>query len=99
MKIKVEQNGNIKTIRINDHVKIEDIKTISDEFESLSDVKEIHVDISEMDYGCSAFLGLIISVKKKYPDVDIKIFNPNDLLLELLSIQEFKRYFSIVTTQ
>jgi anti-anti-sigma factor len=97
MEIKTERFENIKKIKIAGDIILSEIKTLKNEIEDIKNYPEIHFDLAEVNYANSSFLNFIISLKNEYPGTKIKIYNPNDFLLELLSITGFKRFFEIVT--
>lgn len=97
MKIKIEKGEGVKVIKITGDIIMQEIKKFEKVTEDLGGVNEIHVDLSEVSYANSSFLNLLINIKNKYPKKKIKIVNPNDFLLELLSITDFKSFFEIIT--
>jgi ABC-type transporter Mla MlaB component len=96
MDIKVEQKGNIKTIKVNGRILVMDIKDLEKELENLSNVKELRIDLTETKYADSSFLGLVIHTKGKHPEMELKMINPNEFLLALFDIPDFKGSFTIV---
>jgi anti-anti-sigma factor len=96
MRIKIEKKEDITTIRIIDRVMVTDIDELEKELEDISDTKEIHFDLSRTEYCCSAFLGVIVAIKKRYPQIEFKLLYPNDFLIELFNISGVKKLFNIV---
>lgn len=97
MEIRIDQVGDVKKIKIAGDVILSEIKNLKNEFGDIENCSEMHFDLSEVNYANSSFLNFIIGLKNEHPGTKIKIFNPNDFLLELLSITGFKRFFEIVT--
>jgi anti-anti-sigma factor len=99
MNIKVEQYINIKTIKIIGPVIITEMGPLRKELVNLSNVKEIHIDLTETNYIDSSFLGLILHAKIEKPEIEMKILNPNEFLLALLDKPEYKEFFTIIRTE
>jgi hypothetical protein len=55
--------------------------------------------VSETEYCCSAFLGIMVSMKKKHPQIELKLINPNEFLLELLSVSGVRKFITIIATE
>ena len=97
MEIKVERINNTKRIKIIGDVVHSEAKNFQNAFQDMEGVTEIHFDLSEISYANSSFLTMIMGFNREYPDKKISIVNPNDFLLELLSITGFRHFFDIVT--
>lgn len=55
----------------------------------------IHIDLSKVELMSSAFIGTLISFKKRYPDKQFFISNPNHIALEMLRINKLDKLFPI----
>jgi anti-anti-sigma factor len=99
MNIRIEQKENINTITIIGDITLVEINELREKLKDMADVKEIHIDVSGVEYADSSFLSLIIGIKKQYQDKEIKILNPNDFIVELLNITGFGRFFTIIITK
>jgi anti-anti-sigma factor len=97
MEIKIEQVQNVRKIKIAGEIILSEAIRLKNSLEDLKGVSEIHFDLSEVSYANSSFLNWLLNLKKEFPGIAIKIINPNDFLLELLSVMGFKRFFEIVT--
>lgn len=97
MEIKIEQVQNVRKIKLAGEIILSEVIRLKKSLEDLKGVSEIHFDLSETSYANSSFLNWLLNLKKEFPGIAIKIVNPNDFLLELLSVMGFKRFFDIVT--
>lgn len=97
MEIKIEQIQSKRRIKIIGDAILAETEDFRNVFQDMEGVSEINFDLADVSYANSSFLSWILGFKKKHPDVKIRIVNPNDYLLELLSITGFRHFFDIVT--
>jgi len=95
----------IKTERLNDTIRVKitgdailaETRDFKGVFQDTKGVSAIYFDLADVSYANSSFLSWILGFKKQHPKIKIRIVNPNDYLLELLSITGFRHFFDIVT--
>jgi anti-anti-sigma factor len=99
MNIEVEQKENVKMIKIKGRVMEPEVEKLAAELQDLSDIKEIRLDVSGVKYCCSSFLGVMVRVKKRDPQIEIKLINPNEFLIELISLSRVGECFTLIATE
>ncbi len=98
MEIKIKQKKNTKTIKIIGDINLTELEKVETTLKGIKDFSEIQIDLSKVTYTNSSFLNIIIMVKDKYPDKKIIILNPNELVMQLLTLTGIEHLVDIRTT-
>jgi len=94
MKSQQITNSSIRIVKPGSEIGLAEIE--KEILESLS-ASEILLDLSDMDYINSAFIGLLLRIKNERPTAyrKIKLVNPNEIVGEILSMTQVDRIFEI----
>jgi anti-anti-sigma factor len=95
MNLTISNKDNVKVIRITGEINLKELGKVENALHDVSDLEQIHIDLTKVTYTNSSFLNIIIMAKDKYPDKKIVILNPNALVMELLNLTGIEQVVEI----
>lgn len=62
-------------------------------------IKEMTLDLAELDYVSSAGLRVLVSAQKRMKEGSVKLLNPNETLLEILDVTGLSQFLTILPAE
>ena len=100
MQIKVGKSKDAATLALNgrfDFNSHREFRTSCDEAMQLPEIKEIEVNLSQVDYLDSSALGMLLLLREKAQNANLKVSltNCTGLVQQVLDVANFQRLFTI----